>query len=100
MLEAATVAAKDSGARVVEVGFTKQLLTLAHGDTARCELDAECTGDAQTVAFNIEFLKDAVGAIGRGQEKVRLFYQGPTKPLVVKPLAADYPLSVVMSYRN
>lgn len=100
MLEAASVAADSTGVRVVEVGFEKHLMTLVQGDSARSELDAECSGAETKVAFNIDFLKDAVYSIGKGQDKLRLFYQGPQKPLVLRPLGSDFPLSVVMSYRT
>jgi DNA polymerase-3 subunit beta len=57
-------------------------------------LDAVVTGDAQEVAFNGRYLREALEAIG--SQQVQLLVTGPSSPGVFKPASADGFTHVIM----
>ncbi len=91
---------KDMKGRCIEVTFDKGSLTLQRAESARCEVDAVSEVDAPvTIGVNINYLADAVSAIGEGAEGVSLSFTDPQKPITVRPQGAEYPLVVVMPMR-
>ncbi len=64
------------------------------GDTVS-QIDAVIEGEPQTVAFNIAFVADALGALPG--EQVALDLSGPAQPGVLRPLDGSDYLCVVMA---
>ena len=91
---------KDMKGRCIEVTFDKGSVTLQRTDSARCEVDAVSEVEAPvTIGVNINYLADAVSAIGEGAEGISLSFTDLQKPITVRLQGAEYPLVVVMPMR-
>jgi len=63
------------------------------GDNAG-QLDGSVEGEETQIAFNVRYLRDALEAVSSGE--VALEITGPTSPGLLKPVAGDGHLHVIM----
>jgi DNA polymerase III sliding clamp (beta) subunit (PCNA family) len=84
----------------VEIGFTKTTTTLRRGESGLCELDSRSTSDTpHELAFNIDYLSDAVTTIRAAGEAAVIGYSPAAAAITMRPKDQDYPLIVVMPLR-
>lgn len=84
----------------VEISFTKATTTLRRGDAGLCELDSVSSSDApHELAFNINYLSDAVATIRSTSEEAVIGYSPNATAITMRPKDKDYPLTVVMPLR-
>ncbi|WP_126447948.1 DNA polymerase III subunit beta [Sulfuricystis multivorans] len=84
----------------VEISFTKATTTLRRGDAGLCELDSVSSSDVpHELAFNINYLSDAVATIRSTSEEAVIGYSPSATAITIRPKGKDYPLTVVMPIR-
>jgi DNA polymerase-3 subunit beta len=96
----ATTESEGKLARGVKMSFDKETLKLTSGEQSRCEIDADCPSpNQQELSFNIELLRSSVATIAATGERMRVCYPETQNVICLRPIDADYPLSVVMGLR-
>lgn len=84
----------------VEISFTKATTTLRRGEAGLCELDSASSSDTPyELAFNINYLSDAVATIRSTSEEAVIGYSHAATAITMRPKDKDYPLTVVMPLR-
>ena len=84
----------------VELHFAKTTTTLRRGDSGLCEIESVSSSDVPfDLAFNINYLMDAVGTIRATKEDVVIGYATTANAITVRPKGKEYPLIVVMPLR-
>ena len=70
------------------------------GDSGLCEIESVSSSDVPfDLAFNINYLMDAVGTIRATKEDVVIGYATTANAITVRPKGKEYPLIVVMPLR-
>ena len=96
----ASVLAKDA-ANVVRLAAREGTLTLttqtAEVGEDEAPLTAEVSGDDVQIAFNAKYVLDALGVVDA--EKVRLGFNGPLSPGIIRPVDREDYLYIVMPVR-
>lgn len=92
---------KGPAQRAVRLLFGKSLVAVSHADVATSELEADNPDSSnEEIGVSVDYITDAVEAMPKGGKDIRVGYEGSTKPLTVRPVGADYPLSIVMPLRD
>jgi DNA polymerase-3 subunit beta len=99
MLDATLESQKNGAARGLHVSCAEGVMTLAHADESRCEIDVDGSAGGMDTSFNIDYLRNAADTIGATGEKLRLGFTTGQNIVVVRPAGAEYPLAVVMGMR-
>jgi DNA polymerase-3 subunit beta len=84
----------------VEIHFTKTTTTLRRGESGVCEMESQSSSDAPLdLAFNIDYLVDAVSIVGTSSADVVIGYSATATAITMQPKDKEYPLAVVMPLR-
>lgn len=85
----------------VDVAFGATTTALRRGDAGVSELDASSTGsDTVSLAFNLNYLTDAVGVISASADGLSVGYNAQMSAITIRPQDKEYPLAVVMPMRD